>query len=291
MREKILKQLQLTVNRLFKKIKFFEIKNESGNSLIFDSTSIAIGSNVYTKDIEGNVIAASDGEYTIATSAAAIKIVVKDGVIYEIINIENGEKLNEFTFESIQETAETSQVSEVSQSEQKSDDKKNKIELSDDVLLKLDEISMEECVNEMSGKIDCAQCFCEALRVPEIKEKISQSDDKKSAIQTLIDEINLSQYFKLLFNKSSETHEQQSIHVQQSEQMKVELSNEIKNINLKMNDIFSIINKHDDALKELANVLANQIKIEQFAASKTKQKTRDDEIKEYKEKYFGISKK
>jgi len=290
----VLKQIQVQLSSIFKKLKFFEISNQSGETLLFPSETISVGDEVQMKDKDGNIVVAPDGKYNIATSAGAIAIEIKDGKIVSITNSETNEELQSFTFPSV-----VTQNASVAQSEQNKVEQ-NKIEQKKELSkfmaymtekyindVSMAEYPWEECVADMTEQgYDCPECICAAIKNRTVAHKVAQGISIDKAIKQVADEVQKSDVLKYTLKKmlGEQTKPvEQSSETKETEKVSEVSKDEIEELKKQFTEL-------QNSVKELATIVVKQTSIKQSANSKNivaPEKTREQEIEEFRKKYYN----
>lgn len=91
----VFKSIRLSIFDLFKKFKFFEVVNKDGLLLLFDSSLISIGDIVKINNGQ-EITIAPDGSYIISSDKFVVELIIKDGMIAQLINKETNQNLESF---------------------------------------------------------------------------------------------------------------------------------------------------------------------------------------------------
>lgn len=283
----LLNQIKVSLSSLFKKIKFFEVMNEKGVSLLFDSNTIKIGDAVHIKEND-TVSIAPDGEYVITLSQGAIAITVSSGKITAIVNKETGEQLNEYTFEtqpSESQAQQSVQQRKVKQNENQKTESKF-IKYLKDVYLSSAEINQEEypwedCIADMEAQgVDCPECMCAAIKNGAVQHHINQGvASVEEAVQKVTNDVKGNSSFQYILK----TLVNQGL-VNQGKQ-KVEKKDESININELLAEVNQKITSHESMIKQLADIIALQVNVKQ---SVNRKPVVEDEVELFRKKYFNI---
>lgn len=280
----LLNQIKVSLSSLFKKIKFFEVMNEKGVSLLFDSNTIKIGDAVHIKEND-TVSIAPDGEYVIALSQGAIAITVSGGKITSIINKETGEQLNEYTFETQPSESQAQQVQQkqIKQNENQKPESKF-IKYLKDVYLSSAEINQEEypwedCIADMEAQgVDCPECVCAAIKNRAVQHHINQGvASVEEAVQKVANDIKGNSSFQYMLKAL----------VNQGKQ-KVEKKDESTNINELLAEVNQKLTSHESMIRQLADIIALQVNVKQ---SVNRRPVLEDEVELFRKKYFNIKEK
>lgn len=263
------KNIQIVLNSIFKKLKFFEISNDKGQTLLFDSSTISVGDTVNMRDSEGNVQPAPDGEYELVASNFAIKVYVSDGKVYKIVNAETGDEIT-----SIDTSAGTKTGSDVQSSVDVKQSNLDFYSYLNDIYLsnKSSDFPWDECVSQMESEgYDCPECICAAIKNRTVEHIVNEyGKDVKEAVKLIAEDISNTKYIskknKESFNKEAK---------------------DIEDFIKQMNDR---IDKNIQEIKnEIENIKATIINQNKMPRQKPNiSKECDMSINEYRAKYFGV---
>ena len=267
----MIKRVQLMLNSLFKKIKFFEISNSNGQTLLFDGDIIKVGDSVNMRDEAGNVQPAPDGDYELVGSSFAVKISVADGRITKITNLEDGSELTEFTPQSTPQEAPQQEPQQVAQSETPSfyNYLKTQYLASDG-----SEFPFDECVKQMEQEgYDCPECVCAAIKNRTVQHIVNEYNKSvEEAVKMIAEDLANTKYISKGKNKQAEITPIDNNQV-------MAILNEFKQM---MEDV----NKEIEMIKQ-SIIKQSSVSIKKPIVSKEA----DLSIDEYREKYFNIKPK
>ncbi|MEM5871686.1 MAG: hypothetical protein QW051_02315 [Candidatus Aenigmatarchaeota archaeon] len=277
-----LKQIQLSINTMFKRLKFFEISNREGKVLISErENELRVGDVMYMRDENGNVTVAVDGEYILVINGLSYKVKVVGGKVESIINAEDGSTVDVVTT-AVPQQESVQQMKQVAQKESEKDIQKEMHTMSafetymyneylNDVTM--DKYPFDECVKDMKERgYDCPECVCAAIKNRTVAHYIQQGLTIKEAIEKVIDDVTGNETLKYILRKNNEVANQQlGIKVEQANQK----------------DEIDELKKEISELKEQIEVQKQEIvKMHSISKSKKERNSVNFDIDEYRKKYF-----
>lgn len=282
---KKISQFKVMLSSLFKRVKFFEIANEAGTSLLFDNSTIKIGDDVFIKEQNSDsVMPAPDGEYIIATPTIALAINVVNGKIAQMINKETGEQLDTYSFETQAQPQAQQAVQQkaVKQNETTAKQKSKFIEYIENVYLSQQENAeypWDECIADMEDQgVDCPECVCAAIKNRTVAHNVAQGMSVQQAIQKVIDDVKQSETLRYILKKQIENSKPvETKQVAESKHID-ELKNQIKTIEQK-------IIEQQNKLNDLSNAIIKQATVQHSATKKAV--AFEDDLQAFRKKYYN----
>lgn len=277
-----LKQIQLSINTLFKRLKFFEISNREGKVLISErENELRVGDVLYMRDENGNVTVVVDGEYVLVINGVSYKVKVVGGKVDSIINAEDGSTVEVVTT-AVPQQESVQQMKQVAQKGEKDTQKEMPTMSAFETYMYneyLNDVTMskypfDECVQDMKERgYDCPECVCAAIKNRTVAHYIQQGLTIKEAIAKVIDDVTSNETLKYILRKNNEVTNQQQIGI------KVEQANQKDEIDELKKEI-SELKKQMEAQKQ------EIIKMHSISKSKKERNAVNSEIDEYRKKYF-----